>query len=59
MRFIHTADWQVGKVFRRFGEGEELFRRAGLDGVARDRTGGASRECDPAWPLRLVGRPAA
>ena len=33
MRFIHTADWQIGKVFRRFGAHEEVFRRARLDAV--------------------------
>ena len=33
MRFIHTADWQIGKVFRRFGDKDELFRRARLDAV--------------------------
>ena len=30
MRIIHTADWQIGKSFRRFGEKEELFRVARL-----------------------------
>lgn len=33
MRIIHTADWQIGKVFRRFGAKEEVFRRARLDAV--------------------------
>lgn len=33
MRFIHTADWQIGKVFRRFGDKEALFREARLDAV--------------------------
>ena len=33
MRFIHTADWQIGKVFRRFGEREALFRQARLDAI--------------------------
>jgi DNA repair exonuclease SbcCD nuclease subunit len=33
MRFIHTADWQIGKVFRRFGDKEALFREARLDAI--------------------------
>jgi DNA repair exonuclease SbcCD nuclease subunit len=33
IRFIHTADWQIGKVFRRFGDKEALFRQARLDAV--------------------------
>lgn len=31
MRFIHTADWQIGKVFRRFGDKEAVLRQARLD----------------------------
>lgn len=30
MRFIHTADWQVGKPFRNFGEKESVLRQARL-----------------------------
>lgn len=30
MRFIHTADWQIGKVFKRFGDREALLRDARL-----------------------------
>lgn len=33
MRFVHTADWQIGKVFKRFGEREALFREARLDAI--------------------------
>lgn len=33
IRFIHTADWQIGKVFRRFGDREALFREARLAGI--------------------------
>ncbi len=29
MRFIHTADWQIGKVFRRFGDKEPVLSRRG------------------------------
>ncbi len=31
MRFIHTADWQIGKVFRQFGEKEAVLQQARLD----------------------------
>ncbi len=31
MRFIHTADWQIGKVFRRFGDKEPVLQQARLD----------------------------
>ena len=30
MRFIHTADWQIGKPFKQFGDKESLLRRARL-----------------------------
>jgi len=30
MRFIHTADWQIGKPFKQFGDQEGLLRRARL-----------------------------
>ena len=33
MRFIHSADWQIGKVFRRFGDREALFREARLAAI--------------------------
>jgi DNA repair exonuclease SbcCD nuclease subunit len=35
MRFIHSADWQIGKVFKRFGVKEEALRQARLDAVER------------------------
>lgn len=33
MRFIHTADWQIGKPFRNFGEKEGVLRQARLDAI--------------------------
>jgi DNA repair exonuclease SbcCD nuclease subunit len=33
MRFIHTADWQIGKPFRNFGDKEGLLRQARLDAI--------------------------
>lgn len=33
MRFIHTADWQVGKPFRNFGERESVLRQARLTAI--------------------------
>ena len=33
MRFIHTADWQVGKPFRNFGDKESLLRQARLTAI--------------------------
>lgn len=30
MRFIHTADWQIGKPFRNFGDKESVLRQARL-----------------------------
>ena len=33
MRFIHTADWQIGKSFRSFGDREPLLRQARLDAI--------------------------
>ena len=33
MKFIHTADWQIGKVFRRFGDNEAMLRQARLDAI--------------------------
>ncbi len=35
MRFIHTADWQIGKSFRRYGDKEANLRLARLDAVER------------------------
>ncbi len=35
MRFIHTADWQIGKVFRRFGGKEAVLQQARLDAIDR------------------------
>lgn len=35
MRFIHTADWQIGKSFRRFGEREGGLKQARLDAIER------------------------
>ena len=35
MRFIHSADWQIGKVFKQFGPKEETLRRARLAAVER------------------------
>ncbi len=33
MRFIHTADWQIGKPFRNFGEKESVLRQARLSAI--------------------------
>ena len=33
MRFIHTADWQIGKPFRGFGSAEPLLQQARLDAI--------------------------
>ncbi|WP_342723992.1 metallophosphoesterase [Bradyrhizobium sp. B097] len=35
MRFIHSADWQIGKVFKQFGAKEEALRQARLGAVER------------------------
>lgn len=35
MRILHTADWQIGKPFLRFGEKAESLRAARLDAVER------------------------
>jgi DNA repair exonuclease SbcCD nuclease subunit len=35
MRFVHTADWQIGKVFKRFGPKEETLRQARLTAIER------------------------
>ncbi|MGZ8309097.1 MAG: metallophosphoesterase family protein [Rhodoplanes sp.] len=35
MRILHTADWQIGKPFLRFGEKAEALRAARLDAVER------------------------
>src|SRR5271155_5500897 len=42
MKFIHTADWQIGKVFKQFGDKEERLRRARL--VAIENIGRAAVE---------------
>ena len=36
MRFIHTADWQIGKPFRNFGEKESVLRQARLVRARRE-----------------------
>jgi hypothetical protein len=41
MRFIHTADWQIGKVFKQYGAKEETLRQARL--VAIERLGELAR----------------
>ncbi|NVO13467.1 MAG: DNA repair exonuclease [Rhodoplanes sp.] len=33
MRFVHTADWQIGKPFVRFGDKAEALRGARLDAI--------------------------
>lgn len=33
MRFIHTADWQIGKPFRNFGAKESVLRQARLSAI--------------------------
>jgi DNA repair exonuclease SbcCD nuclease subunit len=35
MRFIHSADWQIGKVFKQFGVKEETLRQARLTAIER------------------------
>jgi len=35
MRFIHSADWQIGKVFKQFGAKEESLRQARLMAIER------------------------
>lgn len=35
MRFIHTADWQIGKVFKQFAAKEESLREARLTAIER------------------------
>jgi DNA repair exonuclease SbcCD nuclease subunit len=35
MRFIHSADWQIGKVFKKFGAKEEALRQARLGAIER------------------------
>lgn len=35
MRFLHTADWQIGKVFKQFGAKEESLRQARLAAIER------------------------
>ncbi len=33
MKFIHSADWQIGKVFKQFGAKEEALRQARLAAI--------------------------
>ena len=33
MRFIHTADWQIGKPFKQFGDRESVLRQARLAAI--------------------------
>lgn len=33
MRFLHTADWQIGKPFRQFGDREAVLKRARLEAI--------------------------
>jgi DNA repair exonuclease SbcCD nuclease subunit len=35
MRIIHTADWQIGKPFRNFGEKESVLRQARLTAIEK------------------------
>lgn len=35
MRFVHSADWQIGKVFRQYGAKEEMLRQARLSAIER------------------------
>jgi DNA repair exonuclease SbcCD nuclease subunit len=35
MRIIHSADWQIGKVFKQFGPKEETLRQARLAAIER------------------------
>jgi DNA repair exonuclease SbcCD nuclease subunit len=35
LRYIHSADWQIGKVFKQFGSKEESLRQARLAAIER------------------------
>lgn len=35
MRIVHTADWQIGKTFKQFGDREEVLRQARLSAIAK------------------------
>lgn len=35
MKFIHSADWQIGKVFKQFGGKEDALRQARLAAIER------------------------
>jgi len=35
MRFIHSADWQIGKPFRQFGDKEGILKLARLNAIQR------------------------
>ena len=55
MRFLHTADWHVGKTLRGRSRMDEFA--AALDEVVGDRArGGASTRCS--WPATSSTRPA-
>ena len=41
MRIIHSADWQIGKVFKQFDAKEESLRQARL--AAIERLGGHAK----------------
>jgi DNA repair exonuclease SbcCD nuclease subunit len=49
MRFVHTADWQIGKPFARFGEKAERLRTARLDAI--EALGRLAREQAAAYIL--------
>ena len=49
MRFIHSADWQIGKPFRRFGDKGEGLRAARLDAI--EALGRLARDEDAAHIL--------
>jgi DNA repair exonuclease SbcCD nuclease subunit len=42
MRFLHSADWQIGKVYKQFGAKEEALRQARLKAI--ERLGELARE---------------
>ncbi len=35
MRLVHTADWQIGKSFKQFGEKEGILKQARLEAIER------------------------
>lgn len=46
MRIIHTADWQIGKPFKKFGDKEELFRQSRLSAIERIGALAGSQKAD-------------